>query len=173
MVYPLQNEHSDVPQSQQRSCYCYTGPAKTSLWCSHVSLRVCPMISLSSILRERQCYHPGGQDDLSRGRRSDWRTKVAAKASVSARGEDGARVYVRTCLESRPMNLFEFAYCLLRSIVTGLYTPPLFYIGWVGVRWHRHCKTCRSLRELDNQGTILFFLAIANSWLLSYIICAR
>ena len=39
-------------------------------------------------------------------------------------------------------------------------------IGWVGVGWQRHCKTCRSLHELDNQGTYLFacffvFLAIA------------
>ena len=32
--------------------------------------------------------------------------------------------------------------------------PPLFYIGWVGVGWQRHCKTCHSLRELDNQGTV-------------------
>ena len=45
---------------------------------------------------------------------------------------------------------------------------PLFYLGWVGVGWQRHCKTCRSLRELDNQGTVfcLFvFLAVAHSWL--------
>ena len=25
-------------------------------------------------------------------------------------------------------------------------------IGWVGVGWRRHCETCRSLREIDNQG---------------------
>ena len=31
------------------------------------------------------------------------------------------------------------------------------YVGWVGVGWQRHCKTCRSLRELDYQGTYLFF----------------
>ena len=35
--------------------------------------------------------------------------------------------------------------------------PPLLYIGWVGVGWQRHCKTCRSLRELDNQGTVFCF----------------
>ena len=27
------------------------------------------------------------------------------------------------------------------------------YIG-VGVGWQRRCKTCRSLRELDNQGAV-------------------
>ena len=27
------------------------------------------------------------------------------------------------------------------------------YIG-VGVGWQRRCKTCQSLRELDNQGTL-------------------
>ena len=32
--------------------------------------------------------------------------------------------------------------------------PP---ICWVGVGWQRHCKTGRSLRELDNQGTFCFF----------------
>ena len=32
------------------------------------------------------------------------------------------------------------------------------YIG-VGVGWQRRCKTCQSLRELDNQGTV-FFLAV-------------
>ena len=32
------------------------------------------------------------------------------------------------------------------------------YIG-VGVGWQRRCKTCQSLRELDNQGTVcLLFL---------------
>ena len=30
------------------------------------------------------------------------------------------------------------------------------YVG-VGVGWQRRCKTCQSLRELDNQGTISFF----------------
>ena len=34
--------------------------------------------------------------------------------------------------------------------------PPLLYIGWVGVGWQRHFKICRSLRELDNQGTAFF-----------------
>ena len=35
---------------------------------------------------------------------------------------------------------------------------PCIYIGCVRVGWQRHCcKTCRSLRELDNQGTIFFF----------------
>ena len=38
---------------------------------------------------------------------------------------------------------------------------PLLYIGWVGVGWQRHGETCRSLRELDNQGTFFFFLAVA------------
>ena len=31
------------------------------------------------------------------------------------------------------------------------------YIGWVGVGWQRSCKTRRSLRELDNQGSHRFF----------------
>ena len=30
------------------------------------------------------------------------------------------------------------------------------YIG-VGVGWQRRCKTCHSLRERDNQGTVFFF----------------
>ena len=34
--------------------------------------------------------------------------------------------------------------------------PPLLYIGWVGVGWQRHSKTRRSLREVDNQGTVFF-----------------
>ena len=45
--------------------------------------------------------------------------------------------------------------------IPRLYNPPLFYIGWFGVGWQRHCRTCRSLRELDNQGTVFlsfFFL---------------
>ena len=28
----------------------------------------------------------------------------------------------------------------------------------VGVGWRRRCKTCQSLRELDNQGTVSFFI---------------
>ena len=32
---------------------------------------------------------------------------------------------------------------------------PLFF--GVGVGWQRHCKTCQSPRELDNQGTASFF----------------
>ena len=37
--------------------------------------------------------------------------------------------------------------------------------GRVGVGWQRNCKTCRSLRELDYQGTVfLLFLAVAHSW---------
>ena len=50
-----------------------------------------------------------------------------------------------------------------------LLTPPLplqcpqFYIGWVDVGWQRHCKTCRSLRELDNQRTFFFFSAVVHS----------
>ena len=46
-------------------------------------------------------------------------------------------------------------------------TPPLFYtsIDLVGVGWQRHCRTCCSLRELDNQGIVFFFfLAVAHSW---------
>ena len=39
-------------------------------------------------------------------------------------------------------------------------SPPYIIficIGWVGVGWQRHCKTCRSPRELDDQGTNIFF----------------
>ena len=44
-------------------------------------------------------------------------------------------------------------------------SPPdavkhFMYIG-VGFGWQRRCKTCQSLRELDNQGTVFFFLAVA------------
>ena len=35
-------------------------------------------------------------------------------------------------------------------------TPPP-YIDRVGVGWQRHCETCRSPRELDNQGTFFVF----------------
>ena len=34
------------------------------------------------------------------------------------------------------------------------------YIG-VGVGWQQRCKTCHSLREQDNQGTVFFVLALA------------
>ena len=33
---------------------------------------------------------------------------------------------------------------------------PILYIGRVGVGWQRHCKTCRSLHELDHQGTVFW-----------------
>ena len=33
----------------------------------------------------------------------------------------------------------------------------LFYIDRVGVGRQRHCRTCRSLRELNNRGTVLCF----------------
>ena len=34
------------------------------------------------------------------------------------------------------------------------------YIG-VGVGWQRRCRTCQSLRELDNHGGVFFlFLAV-------------
>ena len=61
----------------------------------------------------------------------------------------------------------------LRTCMAYVNSPPRssLYIGWVGVHWQRHCKTCRSLRELDNQGTVFFvfvFLAVAHSWLSSY-----
>ena len=31
------------------------------------------------------------------------------------------------------------------------------FVG-IGVGWQRRCKTCQSLRELDTQGTVFFFL---------------
>ena len=31
------------------------------------------------------------------------------------------------------------------------------YIGWVRVGWRQRCKTRLSLRELGNQGTVVFF----------------
>ena len=37
---------------------------------------------------------------------------------------------------------------------------PIFYIGWVGSGWQRHCTTCRSLHELNHQGTFFFFLLL-------------
>ena len=33
------------------------------------------------------------------------------------------------------------------------------YIG-VGIGWQQRCKTCQSLREVDNQGTVIRFLAV-------------
>ena len=34
-------------------------------------------------------------------------------------------------------------------------------VGWVGVGWQRRCQTRQSLRELDNEGTVSLFLAVA------------
>ena len=38
--------------------------------------------------------------------------------------------------------------------------PTIFYIGWIGVGWQPHCKTCRCLLELDNQGTVFCFCCL-------------
>ena len=44
------------------------------------------------------------------------------------------------------------------SAYSLVYPPsPNIYIGWVGVSWQRHSKTCCPLRGLDNQGTVLFY----------------
>ena len=51
---------------------------------------------------------------------------------------------------------------LLVSVGTDDAVKRYMYIG-VSVDWKRRCKTCQSLRELDNQGTVfvvLFFLAV-------------
>ena len=37
----------------------------------------------------------------------------------------------------------------------------ILYTGWVNVGWHRRCKRRQSRRELDNQGTVFFLLAVA------------
>ena len=42
------------------------------------------------------------------------------------------------------------------TIFVAAVPPPLLYVGWVGVVWQRHCKTCRSLVELDCKGTAFF-----------------
>ena len=42
------------------------------------------------------------------------------------------------------------------SRVEYILSPP-YRLGW-----QRHCQTCRSLHELDNQGTVFFF----SGWLL-------
>ena len=48
---------------------------------------------------------------------------------------------------------------LLSFVVRSSRTTPeeivyiYFHSSWVGVGWQRHCKACRSLRDLDNQGT--------------------
>ena len=49
---------------------------------------------------------------------------------------------------------------------------PILCIGWVDVGWRRRCNTCRSLHELDHQGTVFLFFAVDHSWGSSYIICA-
>ena len=36
--------------------------------------------------------------------------------------------------------------------------PTIYQVGWVGVGWQRHYKTCRSLLELNNQGTVFFLI---------------
>ena len=49
---------------------------------------------------------------------------------------------------------------MLQEAITSPHIPlPILYkgyIGWVGVLWQRHCKTCRSLHELGQQGTVFF-----------------
>ena len=52
-------------------------------------------------------------------------------------------------------------------------TPPPLYIGWVGVGWRRHCKTCRSIRELDNQGTVFCFFGGRPQLVVELDHCAR
>ena len=44
---------------------------------------------------------------------------------------------------------------MLASVGTGA-VKHYMYIG-IGVGWQRRCKTCLSLRELDNQGAVFFF----------------
>ena len=40
------------------------------------------------------------------------------------------------------------------KIILSIY---IYVIGWAGVGWQLHCKTCRSLHELNRQGTLFFF----------------
>ena len=84
--YPVPLPHR-VYRTEPLSGGPFVAPDRSTVL--EVVYRVCRP---SSISRERQCYHPGGQDYLSRGRRSVWRTKVVAKASVSVRGGDYARL---------------------------------------------------------------------------------
>ena len=35
------------------------------------------------------------------------------------------------------------------------------YVG-VGVGWQRRCKTCQSVRELDNRGTVFVFIVFVS-----------
>ena len=50
------------------------------------------------------------------------------------------------------------------KLLTKYLTPKKDFISYmyvgVGDVWHRRCKTCQSLRELDNRGTGFFLLAV-------------
>ena len=81
---------------------------------------------------------PHGASRLGRAI-SAWSGKTRRAPSRHCRD---ARVYGRT---TTAMHAIE-------------YTPSPPYIGWVSVGWQRHCKTCRKLRNLGNQGTFFFFL---------------
>ena len=59
------------------------------------------------------------------------------------------------CLHPRPLRACAEPQAGARRGEARMY----LYMGWVGVRWQRRCKTRQSRRELDNQGTlfVLFF----------------
>ena len=71
------------------------------------------------------------------------------------------RVYVVEVLEKNFRSTPLYTVLVISTVVfSTLVPPPPPYIG-VGVGWQRRCKTCQSLRELDNQGTVSFlFLAV-------------
>ena len=48
------------------------------------------------------------------------------------------------------------------------------YVGWISAGWQRHCKSCRSLREPDNQGIVFccrFVWRVGHNWRSSKTTC--
>ena len=88
---------------KERPCEWYAAVLrKRVMWGPHV---YCPYASVpsycSSTLRGWHCHHPGGQHDLSRDRRSNGRTRFAAKTSIRSRGGTGVvHAYLRLGVET-------------------------------------------------------------------------
>ena len=54
---------------------------------------------------------------------------------------------------------YDYGHAQTESIQSPL-AYIMYRLGWFS-GWQRHCRTCRSLHELDHQGAIYFFLFMA------------
>ena len=70
---------------------------------------------------------------------------------------EAARACGRSRASSSDAHISFGLACMGRGFLTPPPRPPILYMGWVGVGWQRHSKTCRSPLELDNQGSVCFF----------------